>query len=116
MDRYREAIVPLLESADLDADNISTWLALGWCYKRTGRLDLAIESLEKALASEDQAAIIHYNLACYWALANNPHLAVGYLQRALAIDPDYRPMIVDEPDFDPIRDDPEFQLLAGVIV
>ena len=116
MNRYGEALEPLLQSAELDEENIGTWLALGWCYKRTGRLDLAIESLEKALVSDDQAAIIHYNLACYWALANNPNLAVGYLQRALEIDPDYKNMIADEPDFEPIRDYPEFQVLAGVIV
>ena len=50
---------------------LSLWLALGWCYKRIGRIDLAIESLEEALSIEPNDALIHYNLACYWSGPGN---------------------------------------------
>ena len=49
MEQYREAIPPLESAAELDPENLLIWLALGWCYKRSGRLDLAIQSLEKCL-------------------------------------------------------------------
>jgi tetratricopeptide (TPR) repeat protein len=116
MERYREAIEPLTRSSQLDRNNIHVWLALGWCYKRLGRLDLAIQSLEEALRVRSEEAIIHYNLACYWSLAGNRKLAVRYLSQALDLDPSYRELVGEEPDFDPIRNDPEFQLLVGVEV
>lgn len=116
MGKYREAIEVLDLAAELDPENIHVWLALGWCFKRTGRLDLAIQSLEEALAFEEGQAIVYYNLACYWSLAQNSKLALAYLARALDLDPSYRDLIARESDFDPIRDDPGFRDLTSVIV
>lgn len=116
MQRYQDAIDPLKEAADLSPDDIQIWLALGWCYKRVGRLDLAIESLEEALASDADQAIVHYNLACYWSLANNITLAVAYLSSALDLEPDYRDQINAETDFDNVRNHPDFLALTTVIV
>ncbi|GIW93358.1 MAG: hypothetical protein KatS3mg110_1399 [Pirellulaceae bacterium] len=114
MGRYREAIGPLTRSAELDSENIHVWLALGWCYKRLGRLDLAIESLEQAMPVGNDEAIVHYNLACYWSLAGNRDLALRYLSQALSLDPRYRDLVDDEPDFNPIRHDPEFQSIVAL--
>lgn len=115
MQRYAEAVPPLSDAADRDPENILIWLALAWCHKRTERLDLAIESLENALAVEAREAILHYNLACYWSLAGNAKIALRYLAQALEIDPSYHELISDESDFDPIRDLPDFQSLVGRI-
>ncbi len=116
MQRYQDAVAPLVEAAKFDNENIHVWLALGWCYKRLGRLDLAIESLEEALCVDSDEAILHYNLACYWSLANNPKLAVSFLASALDIDPNYRELLADETDFDNVRNDPDFLALTTVIV
>jgi tetratricopeptide (TPR) repeat protein len=112
-ERYPEAIVPLGQAAEAVPENVDVWFALGWCYKRTGRVDLAIDSLEKALAIAPNEALVHFNLACYWSLAGNHPRALEYLSRALTIDPHYRQLIDDEPDFDPLRCDPEFQALCA---
>jgi tetratricopeptide (TPR) repeat protein len=114
--RYEEALLPLERSADLVPDDIHVWLALGWCYKRTGQLAKAIESLERAVKVDPSEAVLHYNLACYWSLARNRTLALRYLARALEIDTNYRDMIADEPDFNPLRQDAEFKQLSGVSV
>jgi tetratricopeptide (TPR) repeat protein len=116
MRKYQEAIEVLERAAELDPENIHTWLALGWCYKRIGRLDLAIQSLEEALTVEESQASVYYNLACYWSLAHNAKLALAYLAQALDLDPSYRDLIARESDFDPIRDDPGFRDLTSVIV
>ena len=116
MERHVEAITPLEEAAELDPENIRVWLELGWCHKRSGRLDLAIQALEEALAVDSGEAIVHYNLACYWSLAGNAKLALGYLARAFELDSDYRDLVADEPDFDPIRNRPEFLALTSVTV
>lgn len=116
MERYDEAIIPLRESALLKPRNLHAWLALGWCHKRTNRLDLAIESLEEALDADPEEAIVHYNLACYWSLAGNAQLALGYLRNSFEIDSSYRDLVDDEKDFDPIRAHPNFQKLTAVVV
>jgi Flp pilus assembly protein TadD len=116
MERYEDAIVPLRKAAELEPDNIHTYLALGWCYKRIGWLDFAIEALEEAFSVDPRQAIIHYNLACYWSLSGNTNLALAYLASALEIDPSYKELVAKEPDFDSIREHPSFQELTSVIV
>ncbi len=116
MERYADAIGPLTAAKEADPENINVLLTLGWCYKRINRIDAAIEALEDALAVEPDEAIILYNLACYWSLANEPRQALFYLSRAFEKDSDYRDMVADEPDFDPLRNHPEFLAIMDVIV
>jgi Flp pilus assembly protein TadD len=110
--RFDEAIEPLRRAAEATNDNIQVLLALGWCYKRVGRLDLAINTLEQALAVEPSEPLLRYNLACYFSLAGNKNRALRYLSQTLSIAPNYRRLIDDEPDFNPIRQDPDFQSLC----
>lgn len=116
MERHHEAIQCLAETVEVNPDNLHTWLALAWCQKRIGRVDLAIESLEEALSVAPDHAIIYYNLACYWSLANNAKLAIAYLARAFDIDPCYRDLVASERDFDAIRHHSSFLELTSVIV
>jgi tetratricopeptide (TPR) repeat protein len=113
LERYREAIVPLRRCAELMPDDIHVALALAWCYKRLGKLDQAIDQLERAVRVDPGEAILHYNLACYWSLARNRMLALSYLARALEIDGNFRDLVPDEPDFGPLRHDPTFKLVVG---
>lgn len=116
LERYEEALGPLRQAAKVDPDCIHGWLALGWCHKRTGRIELAVKALERALEVEPAHALVHYNLACYLSLAGNKQRALAHLSQALALDSNYRILVHDEPDFDPIRADPEFQALTSIIV
>jgi tetratricopeptide (TPR) repeat protein len=117
MRRYHEAIPPLKTAGEIDPENIHVNLAIAWCYKRVGRIDLAIQALEEALEVNAAEGILYYNLACYWSLANHVGLALAYLAKAFELDSNYRDRVVEEPDFEPLRDHPEFQsLLSGVIV
>ncbi|MBL9125120.1 MAG: tetratricopeptide repeat protein [Planctomycetaceae bacterium] len=119
LQRYPEALEALREAAEISPSNVHIWLALGWCYKRDGRIDLAIDSLEQAQVADPEpptAALLFYNLACYWSLAGHKDEALSSLARALAIDSHYRDLVGSEPDFDPIRSDPEFRRLVSVIV
>lgn len=113
MERYLEALDHLRKAAKHDPRNIHIHLALGWCYKRIGRLDLAIQSLEDGLDIDSKQGIIQYNLACYWSLASNVRLALEYLARSIELDPAYRDLVDEETDFDPIRDDPGFVALTN---
>jgi Flp pilus assembly protein TadD len=116
LERYHEALDPLQRVAAVEPENIHVWLALGWCYKRTGRIDLAISAMESALAADPNESLLHYNLACYLSVAGAKQQAIGQLAQALALNPECRGAINDEPDFDPIRADPEFQALTSISV
>lgn len=116
LEKYEQAVAPLAAAADLDPESVQIHLALGWCYKRIGRLDRAIESLEAILQVDRSEAIVYYNLACYWSVAGDKRKAIDYLARALDMDTHYRELIDQEPDFDALRSDPEFQSLTSVIV
>jgi len=110
--RYGEALVPLAQVTNSDPENVHAWLAAGWCHKRAGRIDLAIDALEAALRADPEEPLIHYNLACYWSLAGGKRQALAYLEQAFSLDPSYRGLVDQEPDFDPIRSDREFQALC----
>ncbi len=116
LQNYADAIYPLARSAALEPQHLAVWLALGWCYKRTGQLQRAIDALEQGLDHEPREAVLHYNLACYWSLARQRDRALDCLSHALELDVAYRALIDDEPDFDPLRNDPEFRSITGVIV
>lgn len=116
LERYEEAIEPLAEASRRMPDNIHVWLAVAWCYKRTGQIDLAIDALENALETDPSEAILHYNLACYWALLGNKRQVLTYLTEAFEIDCNYRDLVAEERDFDPLRGDPDFEALLTVIV
>jgi Flp pilus assembly protein TadD len=115
MHRYREAVFPLRRCLDLLPDDVHVAMALSWCYKRIGRLEEAITTLEHAVDVDPGEAVLHYNLACYWSLAHNRRRALQHLAHALDIDGNFRDLVSDEPDFDPIRDDPLFQSLTAAL-
>ncbi len=113
---WSDAIKPLEAALDENSESIHIHLALAWCYKRIGKLDLAIEALEAGLIVDPTAGILYYNLACYWSLAGNARLAVNYLTEAFDLDAEYRDMVGREEDFNPIRNHPAFVSLTSVIV
>jgi Flp pilus assembly protein TadD len=115
LERYAEALGPLEKAAEAVPEDIAVWLALGWCYKRAGRIDGAVRSMEQALKVQPKEALLHYNLACYLSLAGQKGRALGHLSKAFAFDPSYRRLVEEERDFDPIRSDPGFQALVSAV-
>ena len=113
---YDESIDALCLASQSDPANVHIQLALAWCYKRTGRLDRAIEALEDALEFDPERGILHYNLACYWSLTNNVGLTLAHLAKAFELNSEYRGYVGNESDFDPVRNHPEFAALTNVSV
>ncbi len=111
--RYREALKPLETAAMLRPDDLGVAISLGWCYKRTHRLAQAIDALMRAGREHPEEPLLHYNLACYWALAANPSRAIEALTTALDLDPGLHARIADEPDFQTLRQHEEFTRLVS---
>ncbi len=109
--RYDVATLALQKASNDPALRRDALLALGWCHKRLGDLDLAIAAVSRALASEPHDAALHYNLACYLALAQQPRAALYELAWALELQPRLRRRAAVEPDFDAFRGLAAFEAL-----
>ena len=108
-ENYPKAIEALEQAFTLDDSNVHTCFALAWCYKRSGQIEMAVDAMQRAIVLNPESGMVHFNLACYLALQKNTGLALIHLAKAIEIDPQYRELAKHEADFDPIRDDPEFQ-------
>jgi len=54
----------------------------------------------------------HYHLACYYSRAGRPEPALSELARAVTLDPSLGARALEDPDFEPLRNDPRFQALT----
>ena len=115
LERHEEALVALHRAFDEKSDDVPLLMAMAWCYKRTNQLPRAITSMEQAYRIAPKTAVILYNLSCYWSLAGNKTQSLSWLGRALRMDRSFRQLIDDETDFDPLRHDPDFQLIVGAV-
>lgn len=111
---YAEALEFLQRAHAERPEELDVLLAMAWCYKRIDQLHKAIAALEKAYQFAADRAIVLYNLACYYCLAGDKERSLSLLGRALRLDGHYRKLIPGEPDFDLLRNDPDFQFVAGL--
>jgi tetratricopeptide (TPR) repeat protein len=115
MEQYADALEPLGRAFAENPDDVGLLMAMAWCYKRTDQLPKAITAMEQAYRISPKQAVILYNLACYWSLAGNKTQSLSWLGRALRMDRTLRQLIDDESDFDPLRHDPDFNLIVGAL-
>jgi tetratricopeptide (TPR) repeat protein len=81
--------------------------------KNRGKLDEAIEHLKRA-ARKNGGGKVDFLLACCYAQQGEPESALEHLRRAIEEDQRNRILARHDRDFDPVRDNPEFQdLLAS---
>lgn len=85
---------------------------LGVIAANDGRLAEAAELLERASRGEagDRAS---YALAAVCSLQGDRAGAISHLKHALSMSPSSRTLALNDPDFDGLRDDPEFMSLLG---
>ena len=73
-----------------------------------GDLDPAIRLLDRVLEDEPSSVRALYARASTWALKRNADAAVADLRRAIQSEPRVRFQAVNDPDFEPIREEPAF--------
>jgi tetratricopeptide (TPR) repeat protein len=91
-----------------------------WERTSEGLVHFANEDYEKAaevyegfLAETPGNAGFLYNLACAESRLGRKEDALGHLREAVETEADYKKNAVKDPDFDAIRDDPEFSAITG---
>lgn len=78
-----------------------------------GEKQKAIETTDSLLKADDNKANINYNAACLYSLMNEKDTALKYLEQAFKINVAYTVYTKTDPDFDNIRETPEFKALIA---
>ena len=109
--QFNEAIDSFQIAYQKVPENLTTLMGMAWCYKRTDQLPLAISIMEEAYRQHPDQPIVLYNLSCYFALAGDKTNALSLLGRSLRMESDLIKLIAEEPDFDSLRSDKDFQFI-----
>ena len=111
---HEEALAVFSRALEERPDDLTVLMGMAWCFKRTDQLPHAISTIEQAYQASPKQPIVLYNLSCYFSLAGDKAQALSWLGRALRMEPSLRELIPDESDFDPLRNDPDFQFVIGI--
>ena len=88
------------------------WAPLAPLFARGEYAEVA-DRLRVLVEAQPQYALLFYNLACCESLAGRTREAVEHLRQAIALSERFRSHAEDDPDLDPIRDEPAFAELVG---
>jgi len=89
--------------------------AEGLTLYSAGEYEKAAETYERLLAETPDEARFLYNLACSEAQLGRKEQALDHLRQAIEANPQIKEGAPRDPDFDPIRDEPEFSAITGQV-
>jgi tetratricopeptide (TPR) repeat protein len=97
------------------AYEVSVWEQAADAYPHweNGDYAKAVEILRDVVAKYPDKGLILYNLACAETLNGEHDAAFEHLARATALEERWRKAAREDPDFDPVRDDPRFELAVA---
>ena len=113
MGEYEDAITNFLRTVDISGRG---WLflgALGHCYGRSGRTELAKELLREMEGLEKKRYVSPYNVMLIHLGLGDADAALKWLERALEDRSGLLWLTPVEPRFDRIREDPRFRELVS---
>ena len=106
---YAEAAADYGEYVRLHPQDGTAWMRLGICQAHVKKTAEAEASLQKAFALGADTPIDLYNLACGYALINQPDKALDYLERAVAGGYGEKRRVAADEDLASLRDLDRFQ-------
>jgi tetratricopeptide (TPR) repeat protein len=89
--------------------------AEGLTLYSAGEYEKAAETYGRLLAETPGEARFLYNLACSEAQLGRKEQALDHLRQAIEANPHMKEAAPRDPDFDPIRDEPEFSAITGKV-
>ena len=106
---FQEAIVNYKMAVHHDPDNASFYINLSTAYMREGKFDKAHETLITLKDKAPEGALLHYNLACYYALTNDTDASRKALEQGVALGYKNFKEILTDPDLANLRNTNGFQ-------
>ena len=86
---------------------------LGALYTRVGRVADGLKMDRKLVRLEPENPTAHYNLACSLALCKKRPAALQSLRKAVSLGYDDVDWMLQDPDLEILKPDPEFKQLLG---
>ena len=86
---------------------------LGALYTKVGRIADGLKMDRKLVRLEPDNPTAHYNLACSLALCKKRPAAIQSLRKAVSLGYDDVDWMLQDPDLEILKTDPEFQNLLG---
>ncbi|AOS45518.1 hypothetical protein Verru16b_02599 [Lacunisphaera limnophila] len=86
---------------------------LGGLYTKVGRIADGLKMDRKLVRLEPDNATAHYNLACSLALCKKRPAALQSLRKAVSLGYDDADWMLQDPDLEILKTDPEFRNLLG---
>jgi tetratricopeptide (TPR) repeat protein len=111
--RYNEALADLNKAVQMSPHTIAYIGYRGNVYRKLKRYDDALADYNSVLKLKPDDKEAFYSMACLFSLMGSPELAILYLEKAIALDQEWRGEAATDRDFDNIRDDPRFRRLVG---
>lgn len=113
--QWSEAVEAYRGVVEIDPENGPAWFNLGYSLLADGQLDEAIEVNRRTSEFEAFKGIAFYNLACGHSLKGDTDAAFEALEKCREAGFDRLPGMVDDSDFDNIRDDERYaEFLASL--
>ncbi|MBE9225284.1 tetratricopeptide repeat protein [Phormidium sp. LEGE 05292] len=106
-------VAPELECNETQTLTFEDYLNLGNSYLAKSRYQEAIDAYNAALKIERNSAEVRYQNAKAYALRGSINPAIGNLQWAIDLDPEYKHIAQTDPAFAYIRNDEQFQQLVN---
>jgi adenylate cyclase len=116
-ERYGQLGIKRAEQALRTHPESSRPAQMGACTLATmGEVDKAKAWMERAMAIDPDDTHIKYNAACMWAQLGEVETALDLLQKwASHVGPENKDWMQEDPDLDPIRDNPRYVKLLELI-
>ncbi|MFB2837039.1 TPR end-of-group domain-containing protein [Floridanema evergladense] len=108
-----QAATPKLDDSQTQILTVDDYLNLGNNYLRKSCYQEAIDAYNAALKIERNLPEVRYQNAKAYALRGSINPAIGNLQWAIDLDPQYKEIAQTDPAFNYIRNDEQFQQLVN---
>ncbi|MEO8217155.1 MAG: protein kinase [Acidobacteriota bacterium] len=106
-----EAVEAAKKRVSSHPDDSRAWTISAQCLVELGEPDKAAEWIERALAIDPDEPIIQYNAGCVYAALGRRDEALACVEASVNKGLLFKGWIENDPDLNPIRDDPRFKVL-----
>jgi len=111
--RYEQAIQKFQKTLGISPMYEEAYVNWGWALDILGKYEEAIEKYQKASVIDPKDSLAYYNQACAYSMLKQNEEALKYLKKAIELDEKSKEMAKTDPEFDNIRNDPEFKKLVA---
>ena len=108
---YRKALAAVKRHLDLNPDDARAVTMGAVCLCRLGEKQEGLDWGQRAVAIDPEDAGVSYNVACLFALENEPEEAIRYLEEAVRGGFWHREWAEQDPDLDSLRDHPKYKAI-----